>query len=339
MCAEALSQEEIDALLRSHSGGPADEAETALASEESEVVNRYVDLFRAASEDVWGKLTSQAVSASLEKIESLGSDKVPEQCPDSSAVLRIEHEKDLTGPFLLLFPKNLSAALAGAMTGHAGEFSELEQSAFGEGQSQVLGSLCTQLAAQMKLNTSVMPAKVALFSKEGAELAEQVNQLGPRVVCAGLGFKVGEEAGSALLVFSNDIIDGLMKAMLQAKPAKPAPVSAPVDNEPVQPAVFDAFPDEGAAQNVPENLDLILDIGLNVRVELGRTGMKIRHVLELGPGSVIELDKLAGEPVDLLVNDKLFARGEVVVIDENFGVRVTDILSVKDRIEALGEKR
>ncbi len=70
-------------------------------------------------------------------------------------------------------------------------------------------------------------------------------------------------------------------------------------------------------------------------MELGRTHRKIREVLELGPGSVVELDKLAGEPVDVLVNGKLFAKGEVVVIDENFGVRITDILTIEERIEAL----
>jgi flagellar motor switch protein FliN/FliY len=83
------------------------------------------------------------------------------------------------------------------------------------------------------------------------------------------------------------------------------------------------------------NLELILDIPLEVKVELGRTTRKIREVLELGPGSVVELDKLAGEPVDILVNEKLFAKGEVVVIDENFGVRITDILTIEERIEAL----
>lgn len=73
------------------------------------------------------------------------------------------------------------------------------------------------------------------------------------------------------------------------------------------------------------NLDLLLDVKMPLAVELGRTRMLIRDILELGPGSVIELDKAAGEPVDLLVNGKLIARGEVVVIDESFGLRITEI--------------
>lgn len=82
-------------------------------------------------------------------------------------------------------------------------------------------------------------------------------------------------------------------------------------------------------------LDLILDISMPVTVELGRTRMLIRDILALGPGSIIELDKLAGEPVDLLVNDRPIAKGEVVVIDENFGVRLTQISHASERIRSL----
>ncbi|MDH7481916.1 MAG: flagellar motor switch protein FliN [Armatimonadota bacterium] len=80
------------------------------------------------------------------------------------------------------------------------------------------------------------------------------------------------------------------------------------------------------------SIDLILDVSLDLSVELGRTSIPVRDVLQLGPGSVIELDKLAGEPVDIMVNGKLIARGEVVVVDENFGVRVTEIASCSERL-------
>ena len=80
------------------------------------------------------------------------------------------------------------------------------------------------------------------------------------------------------------------------------------------------------------NLELLMDVPLQVTVELGRTAKMVKEVLALGPGSVLELDKLAGEPVDILVNERPIAKGEVVVIDENFGIRVTEILSPKDRV-------
>lgn len=75
------------------------------------------------------------------------------------------------------------------------------------------------------------------------------------------------------------------------------------------------------------SIDLLFDVQLHLSVELGRTSIPVREILQLGPGSIVELDKLAGEPVDILVNGKLIARGEVVVVDENFGVRVTEIAS------------
>lgn len=84
------------------------------------------------------------------------------------------------------------------------------------------------------------------------------------------------------------------------------------------------------------NLDLLLDVPLRVTVELGRTEMSIREVLALGPGSVVELSKVAGEVVDILVNGKLIAHGEVVVIDDMFGVRVTDIIPPAARVRSLG---
>ncbi|MCE3009496.1 MAG: flagellar motor switch protein FliN [Proteobacteria bacterium] len=83
------------------------------------------------------------------------------------------------------------------------------------------------------------------------------------------------------------------------------------------------------------NLQLILDIPLRVTVELGRTKMPVSELLNLGQGSVIELNKLAGEPMEVLVNDKLIARGEAVVVNEKFGVRLTDIISTKERVEQL----
>ena len=83
------------------------------------------------------------------------------------------------------------------------------------------------------------------------------------------------------------------------------------------------------------NLDLILDIPLTVTVELGRSKMLINDLLQLGQGSVIELTKLAGEPLEVLVNQKLVARGEVVVVNEKFGVRLTDIVSPMERVQSL----
>jgi flagellar motor switch protein FliN/FliY len=82
-------------------------------------------------------------------------------------------------------------------------------------------------------------------------------------------------------------------------------------------------------------LELLLDVPLEVSVELGRARMSIQDLLNLSPGSVVELDKIAGEPLDILINDRLIARGEAVVVNDKFGVRITDIVSPSERIARL----
>lgn len=107
---------------------------------------------------------------------------------------------------------------------------------------------------------------------------------------------------------------------------------------PVQGSSGGAFASHAALhQNMPNGIELLLDIPLEVTVELGRVKMLIRDVLELASGSIVELDRMAGEPVDLQVNGKLVAKGEVVVIEDNFGIRVTEIISPIDRVSSLGK--
>ncbi|WP_405172383.1 flagellar motor switch phosphatase FliY [Paenibacillus sp. FSL H8-0280] len=109
----------------------------------------------------------------------------------------------------------------------------------------------------------------------------------------------------------------------------------PNRNVNVQPVQFANLQNGAYGQVDENNLNLLMDIPLKVTVELGRTQKQIKDILEMSQGSIVELDKLAGEPVDILVNNKLIAKGEVVVIDENFGVRVIDIVSQWDRIQKL----
>lgn len=106
-------------------------------------------------------------------------------------------------------------------------------------------------------------------------------------------------------------------------------------NEAEAPDLEDVEQPEVEEEAGSNNLDLILDIPLRVTVELGRTKMVVSELLNLGQGSVVELNKLAGEPMEILVNDKLVARGEAVVVNEKFGVRLTDIISPKERVEQL----
>jgi flagellar motor switch protein FliN/FliY len=114
------------------------------------------------------------------------------------------------------------------------------------------------------------------------------------------------------------------------------PASAPTSAVPpsvVQPVQFAQIEDSGARTH--GSIDVLLDVRLPISVELGRTEMEVKEILEFGPGTVIELTKLAGEPVDIYINGRLVAQGEVVVVDEHFGVRVTSLLTPSERVRSL----
>ncbi|MCR4830648.1 MAG: flagellar motor switch phosphatase FliY [Pseudobutyrivibrio sp.] len=113
---------------------------------------------------------------------------------------------------------------------------------------------------------------------------------------------------------------------MQGQPMMAPPYYAPTPQVNVTPAQFTPFGPGFAAQFAQENIDLILDVPLEVTVELGRTNKTIQDILDFAPGTIIELNKIAGEPIDVLVNGKYVAKGEVVVIEESFGVRITEII-------------
>lgn len=114
--------------------------------------------------------------------------------------------------------------------------------------------------------------------------------------------------------------------MGQAMQGMPYGYAPPMQDVNVQPVQFQPFNAGFNPVTQQENIDLIMDVPLEVTVELGRTSKSIKEILEFAPGTIIELDKIAGEPIDVLVNGKLVAKGEVVVIEESFGIRVTDII-------------
>ncbi|MFL0797371.1 MAG: flagellar motor switch protein FliN [Cellvibrionaceae bacterium] len=104
--------------------------------------------------------------------------------------------------------------------------------------------------------------------------------------------------------------------------------------EDVEAVAFENF-DESGPGALSQDLDTILDIPVSISMEVGRTAITIRNLLQLNQGSVIELDRLAGEPLDVLVNGTLIAHGEVVVVNEKFGIRMTDVISPQERIKRL----
>ncbi len=143
---------------------------------------------------------------------------------------------------------------------------------------------------------------------------------------------MAEEDASANEQFT---ADDWAAAMAEQAEATPQPEADAFDE--AKPAVFgDLNPDvSGLSPEATKNLELVMDIPIQLTVELGRTKMPIRNLLQLAQGSVVELNELAGEPLDVFVNGCLVAQGEVVVVNEKFGIRLTDIITPSERIKKL----
>jgi len=135
--------------------------------------------------------------------------------------------------------------------------------------------------------------------------------------------------------FMIDFDDEPQPSPPQQTPTRKQPPKQPEQNVNVQPAQFQSFDDAAPSYGVPENISLIQDVPLKVTVELGRTVKRVSEVLEFGPGTIVELDRIVGEPLDILVNGQYVAKGEVVVIDENYGIRVTDIVNPNKRFSKI----
>jgi flagellar motor switch protein FliN/FliY len=115
------------------------------------------------------------------------------------------------------------------------------------------------------------------------------------------------------------------------------PAAASAETRAANPAVFEQFAGSGARNPTRNDIDLVLDIPVQLTVELGRTKLPIRNLLQLAQGSVVELDGMAGEPMNVLVNGCLIAQGEVVVVNEKFGIRLTDVITPSERIKRLNK--
>jgi flagellar motor switch protein FliN/FliY len=297
----------------------------------------------------------------------MGED-ILDQLPDEVVDVKLDFADAVQGEHSYLVDSATAQAVAGLMMGQSGvELDDAALSAVAEALSQISGPVATEIGNQsaktiqnappdfqlatkdkvrlpqgevvVKLQYPLMiegenPAQlVELYSlslaKEilniTAETAPETGAAAPSFAAAGAGGDApapGAQAGVAQ-TFGQAFgaPQGLGMGSSQAPPN-------------VQPVQFANLQSSGA-QGEQGNIGLLMDVYMELTVELGRTRKLIREILGIGEGTIIELDKLAGEPVDILVNHKLIAKGEVVVIDENFGVRVTEIVSPMQRMSDL----
>lgn len=244
-----------------------------------------------------------------------------------------------------------------------GELGELHLSAISEAMNQMMGSSATSLSSMLGRMIDISPPEASvvnlLENKNGADIAPF---LAGDFVKIEFRMQIEDLVDSTIMqLYPIDFAKSLYEIFMgqqmgtSAAPAQPEPQPTPqpepqpyippqaevpqmqqampqmqmppMQQANVQPAQFQAFntqmPQQMASQ---ENIGLIMDVPLEVTVELGRTKKSIAEILDFTPGTIIELDKIAGEPIDVLVNGKFVAKGEVVVIEENFGIRVTEII-------------
>lgn len=279
------------------------------------------------------------------------------RCP--FLAVSVGYSDGIQGKNLLILKEYDAAVITDVMMGGDGNIdsnnitlSEIHFSAISEIMNQMIGSAATAMSNMLELPVNITPPHAEII-----DVGEDVSDLldnSPLLIRISFDMEIEGILNSKLLqIMPLDLAKEMARTQLRsteppavakqavpsekAHPAakKPIPrsapekVAAPQPMIPVKEAVcedFDVVPDTGASQDVG-NLDLINDIPLQVTVELGRTHKSLLEVMHFGVGTIIMLDRLAGEPVDVIVNGKRIAKGEVVVIDENYGVRINEIFN------------
>ena len=253
------------------------------------------------------------------------------------------------------------------------ELSEIEVSAVSEAMNQMIGSAATSMATMFSREVNISPPTSRVWTDLTSPLSEVISPT-EDIIQVSFRLTIGDLVDSTIMQIlpietAKKIVSIMMGQEVEEVKEAPKPkaqepvrshqpaVSQPVAERPVeryeeryeeprhapsQPPVevhkasFQPL-QETAMYSAPRNIDLILDVPLEISVVLGRTKKSIKDILNLGTGSLVELDKLAEEPVEILVNGKRVAYGEVVVVDENFGVRITSIVSSSERLKSLGQ--
>lgn len=254
--------------------------------------------------------------------------------------------------------------MGGDGTNVTDELTEMHLSAIGEAMNQMMGSAATSLSSMLNKKVDISPPVASQYDINADVLSDDMKVLSSdTLIKVSFKMEIGTLVNSEIMQmfpisFAREMYESFKKVsemdvsgggnqssstqssqaddMVRVSPTQtaqqpvqpsPQPMSMPMQQTVnVQPAQFQNFAPMGTQFVQPENIDLIMDVPLEVTVELGRANKSIKEILDFSPGTIIELNKLAGEPVDVLVNGKLVARGEVVVIEESFGIRITEIL-------------
>lgn len=361
-----LSQEEINALLSGMSTGEdsVGNASEKLTDAEKDAIGEISNISMGTAATTLSSLVNQKVVITTPVVSYATWNDLTESYDRPCVFIQIYYKDGLDGNNILILKESDVKIITDLMMGGdgasvEGELSELHLSAISEAMNQMMGSASTSISAMLEKRVDISPPIATLVDlNEAIDGSDIAPFLKDRFVKVSFKMEIGNLVDSELMqlypfelareLYSN-FIKGEQKAAPepvkeqkpQAKPvqAQPAPQVqvAPPQMQAYQmpyaspdiniaPAQFQSFTVPQQVTNQPENINLIMDVPLEVTVELGRTNKSIKEILDFTPGTIIELNKLAGEPIDVLVNGKFVAKGEVVVIEESFGIRVTEII-------------
>lgn len=358
----------------SHSEDTEQPQEANLSELERDAIGEIGNISFGSSATALSTLLNQKVDITTPSVTVISKSKISDEFPHPYVAIEVNYTEGFDGSNLLVVEQSDAAIIADLMIGGDGQgadpsLGEIHLSAVQEAMNQMMGSVATSMSTVFSKKIDISPPRVELLDVTEEKGTDRIPE-DDLLVKVSFRLKVGELIDSSIMqlypiTFAKDLIAELMdtdqpeadetvsepretyetpqpepaiQQEPQAKPELPkrqgtAKKAAPVQVAPVEFQAFDQNAADGHGSR--NNLDMLMDIPLSVTVELGRTKRSVKEILELSAGSIIELDKLAGEPVDILVNQRIVAKGEVVVIEENFGVRVTDILSQADRLNNL----
>ena len=344
---EILSQEQINSLLgqKDLSGGVAglsdESSATASPVKDYDALKSVFELYDEQASTVISTILNKQVTCEIARCDKTETASAQSTVAGPHVLLAIPFKTGATGTLYCVLAKKDVAFLSDLMMMGDGSapYSEDHKDAIVELLGQVTGSFTTALGGRFNEQVALGPITAAEFDFANPGFAlETTDTVIVKATFAGGGIC------TMLFIVPDELSMDLMTKMATA--ARTEAAGGDVGNGdlsemPVGQGGGDSFIETSLSSNSlrsnanHENIDMLLDVDLDVFIELGRTNLSIKRVLELAPGSIVELDRMAGEPVDLLVNDKVVARGEVVVVDENFGIRIVSLVSAEDRIKSL----
>ena len=361
MADELLTQDEINALLN-------DNIETEkLTEEEIDAMGEIGNISMGTSATTLYTLLNQKVTITTPKVEISTLKKIRENLNAPHILIKIEYISGIKGMNLLVLKEEDVKIITDLMMGGDGtnisdELTDLHLSAISEAMNQMVGSSSTSLSEMIGEKIDISPPEAIRGSDDKEDYEELGLESDETVVMTSFKMTIGNLIDSEIMQImpfeiSKQLVSQLMSTgesdvseetieekvpevkreenpnVVNVTPPRVVPKSAQKIN--AQPLELNNFSDNQEPKYYNNDIELIKEVPLEITVELGRTSKKISEILEVGEGTVIELNSVVGESLNILANGKFIAKGEVVVVDENYGVRITDIIKPEKIIERI----